>query len=53
MNQYGSPYDSGLGWVSSGYDFKETPIGSLHAEKLADSDLFYVFRIVFTTSLFT
>ena len=51
MNQKGSPYNSGLELLSFKYDFKETLIGSLPAEKMAEAVLLYVFKIVFPAFL--
>ena len=36
--------------VTQNYDSKMTPIGALHAEKIAQAVLLYVFRITFSAS---
>ena len=36
--------------VIQGHSFKETPIDSLHAEKIAEAALLYLFKIVFPAS---
>ena len=38
--------------VTLSYHSKETPIGALPAEKIAETVLLYVFRIAFPESLF-
>ena len=44
-------YKSGLEWLSQSFDCKQTPISPLHAEKLAEAVLLYVFKITFPASL--
>ena len=51
MNQQVSPcYHSFLA-VTQRYNSKVTPIRELHAEKIAEAVLLYVFRIAFPASL--
>ena len=39
--------------VIQSYNSKNTPSGKLHAVKIAEADLVYVFTLVFSTSLLT
>ena len=51
MFQEGSFYWSVFKWLSGNYNWKLTPGGLLHAEKIALAVLLYVFRISFTEFL--
>ena len=47
------PTPSSFLTVTQSYYSKVTPIGALHAEKIAEAVLLYVFRIAFPASLFS
>ena len=52
MDQQVSPCYHSFLTVAQTYDSKVTPIGALHAEKIAEAVLLYVFRITFPASPF-
>ena len=50
MNPQGSPRCHNFLIVTPSYHKKMTPIGAMHAKKIAYAVLLYVFRIVFKAS---
>ena len=50
MDEQVSPYYHSFLTVTQSYDSKVTPVGALHAEKIAEATLLYVFRITFPMS---